>query len=132
MTVTPKKYRPRARPHVDGVCYRIMLEILGNGDKKKGRILLETIAATVRADRVREPKFVQSKASAVEALYGHLGRLYWEEQAKSEDGFDAELVETISTLDRMLNREYVLPKQITLTNTSKDKPHVRRRRQDHS
>ena len=127
MQASHEKYRPRSRPHVDGVCYRIMLEILGNGDKKKGRILLETIAATVRSARVREPKFVQSKALAVEALSGHLGRLYWEEQAKSEDGFDAELVETISTLVRMLNREYVLPKQVTVTNTSKDKPHVRRR-----
>lgn len=132
MPATPKKYRPRARPHVDGVCYRIMLEILGNGDKKKGRILLETIAATVRAARVREPKFVQSKSMAVEAMSEHIGRLYWEEQAKSEDGFDAELVETISTLVRMLNREYVLPKQTTVTHTSKDKLHVRRRRQDHS
>lgn len=127
MPATPKKYRPRARPHVDGVCYRIMLEILGNGDKKKGRILLETIAATVRAARVREPKFVQSKSMAVEAMSEHIGRLYWEEQAKSEDGFDAELVETISTLVRMLNREYVLPKQVTVTHTSKGKPHVRRR-----
>lgn len=132
MPATPKKYRPRARPHVDGVCYRIMLEILGNGDKKKGRILLETIAATVSAARVREPKFVQSKVTAVETLSGHIGRLYWEEQAKSEDGFDAELVETISTLVRMLNREYVLPRQVTVTHTSKDKLHVRSRRQDNS
>ena len=132
MPASHKKYRPRSRPHVDGVCYRIMLEILGNGDKKKGRILLETIAATVRSARVREPKFVQSEAAAVEALSGHLGRLYWEEQAKSADGFDAELVETISTLVRMLNREYVLPKQVTVTHTSKDKQHVRRHRQDHS
>ena len=132
MPASREKYRPRSRPHVDGVCYRIMLEILGNGDKKKGRILLETIAAAVRADRLRKPNFVKSKAAAVEELSEHVGRLYWEEQAKSEDGFDAELVETISTLVRMLNREYVLPKQVTVTNTSKDKPHVRRRRQDHS
>ena len=132
MTASSKPPRPRSRPHVDDVSYRVALEILGNGDKKKGRILLETLAAAVRADRVREPKFVQSKESAVEALSGHLGRLYWEEQAKSEDGFDAEIVETISTLVRMLNREYVLPKKVTVTNTSKDKQHVRRHRQDHS
>ena len=127
MPTSSEKYRPRARPPVDGVCYRIMLEILGNGDKKKGRILLETIAAVVRADRLRKPNFVKSKTAAVEELSEHVGRLYWEERATSEDGFDAELVETISTLVRMLNREYVLPKQVTSTHTSKDKPHVRRR-----